>query len=224
MQKEDPLIYFPDEGVSEEIVVFWDDFVLKNIPRGSKVLDIGCGTGRFDQKLAARAASVVGIDLSESDIERARKKNTNKKIAFEVMNGEDLKFEPETFDVVTARAVFHHLDEEIARKQISRVLKKGGKLIVVDVISDFFHPHGKAVLFLTALRERGIFEMIKILPRLKYLLKRERHAHIVEDLKKIRRLHKATVKDFTETYRKYYPGARTGRILCAAYLIWTKPQ
>ena len=223
MKKENHLIYFPDSGTTEKLYVLFDQFVIRNIPRGSKVLDIGCGMGLLSQKLARRAVAVTGIDLSEQDIERAHKGNINKRVTFDVMNGEDLKFEPEIFDIVVSRFVFHHLNEEIAQKQISRVLKKGGKLIVIDIINEFFWPHSRALVLLSTIVKMGLLESIKILPELCYFFKKERMAHMREDLKKLRLSHKKTLKDFRETYLKYYPGARIGRIFCAAYMIWKKP-
>jgi ubiquinone/menaquinone biosynthesis C-methylase UbiE len=223
MQKEDPLISFPDEGVSEEIVIFCDDAVLRDVPRGSKVLDIGCGVGRFTRKVAERAREVVGIDLSESDIERARTLTTNRNVRFEVMNGESLTFPSETFDVVVARWVYHHLRQKLVHKQIARVLKKGGRLVVVDIVSEFFAPHNKALIFLTALVRNGLVETAKTLRRMAYIFRKERRAHIAEDVKRLSRSHTATIKDARRTYQAFYPGARVRRMMCATYVLWTKP-
>src|SRR5664280_748525 len=55
------------------------------IEPGSRVIDIGCGTGRLDFALAGKCKSVLGIDLSERNIERANLRllqNPNEKISF----------------------------------------------------------------------------------------------------------------------------------------------
>ena len=223
MLEKDHLIFFPDKGITEKLLVFPDEFTLKNIPRGSKVLEIGCGVGHFAQKIEKRARSVVEIDLSAEDIEKARRTNINKKISFHVMDGQDLRFEPETFDVVVSRFVFHHLNQEAAAESISRVLKKGGKLIVIDIIREFFYPYNRALLLLNAVVKLGLFKMIEMAPKLGYFFTGERIEHTKEDLKKLRSLRIADVRDFRTAYLKHYPGARIGRIFCAAYLLWTKP-
>ena len=65
MIKENHFIYFPDSGTTEKLYVLFDQFVIRNIPRGSKVLDIGWGMGLLSRKLARCAVAVTGIDLSE---------------------------------------------------------------------------------------------------------------------------------------------------------------
>ena len=50
------LIRIADWGVTEETVIFADDFVLERLPARGDVLDIGCGRGRFDAKVAPRCA------------------------------------------------------------------------------------------------------------------------------------------------------------------------
>ena len=51
---EKHLIRIADWGVTEQTVIFADDFVLDRLPSGGDVLDIGCGRGIFDAKAAPR--------------------------------------------------------------------------------------------------------------------------------------------------------------------------
>ena len=97
------------------MLLYFDDFVLDNIPPGSTVLDIGCGIGWLTQKIGAKAFSVAAIDIDEEDIHRAKKLNHNNRITFSVMSGEHLAFPAETFDVVVSRLTFHHLDHAVGR-------------------------------------------------------------------------------------------------------------
>lgn len=96
---------------------------------GRRILDLGCGKGRFARALSGQGASVVGLDLSAAmlneatGIERVR------------ASARRLPFRPASFDGVVAVEVFEHLarqslDEVCA--EIRRVLRPGGKLIVVD--------------------------------------------------------------------------------------------
>jgi SAM-dependent methyltransferase len=47
-------------------------FLLDNVAAGERVLDVGCGEGRFTEDLAAAGASVVGVDVAEEPLRRAR--------------------------------------------------------------------------------------------------------------------------------------------------------
>lgn len=94
------------------------------IPQGSKVLDVGCNDGTFIQMLKERRkCDVTGIDLSETALEEAKKKNLNVMIA----DVEKLPFDDNTFDVITCMEVLSHLfDPEKAVSEMRRVLKKSG--------------------------------------------------------------------------------------------------
>ncbi|HRP59318.1 MAG TPA: class I SAM-dependent methyltransferase, partial [Vicingus sp.] len=92
----------------------------------NKVLEIGCGQGFFSSVLAKKKnTTVVGIDLSKSDIEVA--KGRYPQIDFKYMNAEKLKFQDKSFNEVYALDVLEHVDNlEKVVSEVSRVLKKGG--------------------------------------------------------------------------------------------------
>jgi len=109
---------------------------------GSRVLDVGCGTGRLARWIAERVGptgSVVGIDpLAERiAIARARGEADHHapRIAFDVGQAEDLgAFPDESFDFVCMSAVFHWLpDKAKALDEVRRVLRPGGKLGVTTL-------------------------------------------------------------------------------------------
>jgi SAM-dependent methyltransferase len=96
---------------------------------GRRVLDLGCGKGRFARALGERGASVVGLDLSAAmlaeanDVDRVR------------ASARRLPFEPATFDGVVAVEVFEHLAPRSLDDvcgEVRRVLRPGGTLVVVD--------------------------------------------------------------------------------------------
>lgn len=96
------------------------------VPKGGKVLDIGCGTGRDTFFLAERGLQVTGIDFSQAMIERARKLVPS--AFFEVKDFEQLDFMNE-FDGVWANASLHHVPKEQlpgVLNSIKRALKPGG--------------------------------------------------------------------------------------------------
>jgi SAM-dependent methyltransferase/glycosyltransferase involved in cell wall biosynthesis len=97
------------------------------IPKGSRVLDIGCNSGEMMVLLRdSKECSVVGVDISETVLELARQKG------LEVFNAdaETLPFEDASFDVAILREVLVHLHDPVrALKEIRRVLKPSGFLL-----------------------------------------------------------------------------------------------
>ena len=98
-----------------------------------KILDIGAGTGFLSLILTEMGYEVVGIDLSEEMIERAKEKAADRgvelKIKFKVGDAEALPFESGVFDAIVNRAVLWTLPEpKKALDEWKRVLKPGGKL------------------------------------------------------------------------------------------------
>jgi ubiquinone/menaquinone biosynthesis C-methylase UbiE len=111
---------------------------MSGITAGQRVLDIGTGTGVVALE-AARAAGVggscVGIDLSEKMLAsagvNARLAGLAERIEFKAMDAESLQFEAASFDVVVSLfALLHFPDPAIALREMFRVLKPGGVLVV----------------------------------------------------------------------------------------------
>ena len=102
--------------------------------RGLKVLEIGCGLGTDGAQFAKAGADYTGVDLTNAAIELARKRFelfglTGK---FQVADAENLEFPDESFDVVYSHGVLHHTpDIDAAVQEIHRVLKPGGRAIVM---------------------------------------------------------------------------------------------
>lgn len=97
---------------------------------GKKILDIGCGKGRFARILQDNGAAVTGIDPSEELLKEARK---NKGINFVKGSGTDLPFEDGSFDCILCVEVLEHVpDCKKAVREMFRVLASGGRLIIID--------------------------------------------------------------------------------------------
>jgi SAM-dependent methyltransferase len=105
---------------------------------GKRVLDFGCGTGEDAIMLAVRGARVIGIDISPELIELARKRAEVNKVSAEFIVGSayETGLPAESVDVVFVHAILHHLDLERARREVIRVLKPGGTLIVQEPVRD----------------------------------------------------------------------------------------
>jgi ubiquinone/menaquinone biosynthesis C-methylase UbiE len=102
--------------------------------RGLRVLEIGCGLGTDGAQFAKAGARYTGIDLTEAAIELARKRFelTGLKGEFQTGDAENLVFPDESFDLVYSHGVLHHTpDIERAVSEIHRVLKTGGRAIVM---------------------------------------------------------------------------------------------
>ncbi len=105
-----------------------------------KILDIGCGTGRHTIELCQRGYKVTGVDLSESMLERAKEKASEKnlKIDFQIQDARDLLFNQE-FDlaIMVCEGAFPLMETDEMNFQIlssaSKALKKNGKLILTTL-------------------------------------------------------------------------------------------
>ena len=102
------------------------------------ILDVGCGGGKTVEKLAAIAADgkVYGIDYAEGSVAASRARNAQLikegRVAIEKASVSQLPFSADTFDLVTAvetQYYWPNLVEDM--REILRVLKSGGKLIVI---------------------------------------------------------------------------------------------
>ena len=98
---------------------------------GKKVLDIACGEGYGTSLLATKAAHVTGMDADNSTIEKAIAKYKRENIRFVVAKAEKITAADNEFDLVVSFETLEHLeDQETMIKEIKRVLKPGGLLII----------------------------------------------------------------------------------------------
>jgi SAM-dependent methyltransferase len=98
---------------------------------GQRVLDLGTGVGFVALPLAARGCRVTGIDVSEAQVEEARRLAAERGLAaeFRVTAAEDLDFSADSFDVVTAGQCWHYFDRDRMIPLVRSVLRPGGRLV-----------------------------------------------------------------------------------------------
>jgi 2-polyprenyl-6-hydroxyphenyl methylase/3-demethylubiquinone-9 3-methyltransferase len=109
------------------------DFILKKLSLNDVVLDLGCGYGRVAIELAKKAKKIIGIDISQDNIELA--KNLYQEIdnlEFYKMNAVELNFPADMFDVTlciqNGISAFKE-DTYVLLAEALRVTKKGGVLL-----------------------------------------------------------------------------------------------
>lgn len=108
------------------------------IKRNYNALDIGCGGGKTVSKLCQRIGNgkVFGIDYSELCVEKSKKLNKNNimcgKASILQSSVSSLPFEDNKFDVITAVETYYFWPDKLNDlKEVYRVLKSGGKLLLV---------------------------------------------------------------------------------------------
>ncbi len=121
------------EGFSGSRKEVWPEFeeLKKYIKESERVLDLGCGNGRLFELFKDKSIKYVGVDFSKKLIEKAKKKYGNH---FQIADIFSLPFSDNYFDSIWSIAVFHHVPSKQLRlkalKEIKRVLKKDGKIIM----------------------------------------------------------------------------------------------
>ncbi|XP_020384554.1 putative methyltransferase DDB_G0268948 [Rhincodon typus] len=91
-------------------------------------VDIGCGSGQSTRGLASYFDRVVGIDVSEAQIEEAKKVDGPDNVSYRQGVAEELEFKDGSVDLLTAAAAAHWFDLEKFMKEVDRVLKPKGCL------------------------------------------------------------------------------------------------
>jgi SAM-dependent methyltransferase len=102
--------------------------------RGLRVLEIGCGLGTDGAQFAKAGAIYTGVDLTDAAVELAKKRFELFQLSgnFRTADAEALDFPNDSFDLVYSHGVLHHTpDTAGAVKEIHRVLKPGGRAVVM---------------------------------------------------------------------------------------------
>jgi len=113
-------------------------YALSCIPKSGtlKVIDIGCGTGMNSQVIRSYGHSVIGIDISESAINKYVAKGFE---GYTMDIEKSISFSPNSFDLAFCSEVIEHCTNPLfVLKDIFRILKPGGKLVLSTPNSAFW--------------------------------------------------------------------------------------
>ncbi len=147
---------------------------LPEIPSGSRVLEIGCGSGKTVGALVLRSCDITAIDFSEKAVEMTRRAMMRYTAGDAVVaDARHLPFNDNTFGFVIARHVIGHMRNEERRavaREITHVLQPGGHLLLeVFSVDDMRKGTGREVEDATFLRGGGIITHYFTIPELEAL-------------------------------------------------------
>jgi ubiquinone/menaquinone biosynthesis C-methylase UbiE len=112
------------------------DQTIAQYARDRDLLDYGCYDGWMTPRyLTIGPSSITGLDISENAIAQAKAKYGNVATFF-AGDAHAMPFPNTSFDIVIGRGILHHLDLDVALKEIRRVLRPGGKAIFVEPLND----------------------------------------------------------------------------------------
>ena len=100
---------------------------------GQKVLDIGTGTGVLPRNMYKYGANWIGTDISENQIEQAKKlaSENGMDIEFYACPAEDVEYPDNTFDVITICQCIWYLNAEVISEKYAKMLKPDGKILIL---------------------------------------------------------------------------------------------
>ncbi len=123
--------------------------------RGKQLLEIGCGLGTDLVQFARAGAMVTGVDLTPASIDLVRRRFALEGLPVnaQVADAESLPFPDASFDVVYSFGVLHHTpDTQKAINEVHRVLKPGGRIVIMLYHKNSIHVYLGAALYRSSRR------------------------------------------------------------------------
>lgn len=100
------------------------------------VADIGCGNGALLKELSPKIKMGIGLDISASLIENAKKLNESREnIQFKLIDSPKLPLEDKSIDLFVSLLSFRYLDWDPLMDEIKRVLTPNGKILIIDMVT-----------------------------------------------------------------------------------------
>jgi ubiquinone/menaquinone biosynthesis C-methylase UbiE len=128
--------FYTTSAVHKDKVVLDRLVELAHMRPTDRVLDVATGTGHTAFAFAPHVHDVIATDITPEMLlegERMRDEGRIRNVQFQLADAHDLPFENESFDVVTCRRAAHHfVDVGRALREMCRVLRPGGRLVIDD--------------------------------------------------------------------------------------------
>ncbi|MDO8519959.1 MAG: class I SAM-dependent methyltransferase [Deltaproteobacteria bacterium] len=132
-----PIRYWGHRAIDLPVLLKWE-----KVPRGTRVLEVGCGSGKISRYLVDRlhCKTYTGVDISPQMIAQAEAgTHRDTRLIFQVADAQKLPFDDGSFDAVIVMDLLHHLKNwKKAVREIHRVLKDGGKFLLKDYSIETF--------------------------------------------------------------------------------------
>jgi len=129
-----PAVYDCGRDHGPEVLDLWMNVIGSHLerPRITRILDLGCGTGRFSEALAMRfKAEVIGIDPSMKMLDRAREKQHDGRVQYQRGRAECIPILSRSLDMIFISMSLHHFtDRSLAARECRRVLREAGSVFV----------------------------------------------------------------------------------------------
>lgn len=127
----------------------YHDVLLRHVPAGAtRALDVGCGTGAFARRLAARVDGVVAIDRSPETLSIARARSSGtENIVFVEADLFGFDGDERGYDFISLLAVLHHMDLDEAASRLRELLAPGGVVAILGIArEDTLHEYARSVV------------------------------------------------------------------------------
>lgn len=125
-------------SLTEKSTKYKINWLKRKCNENKNILDFACGNGENAFLSAQLGSNAVGIDISPDAIEYANKKKFDLKLEskcnFQVMDGENLTFEDNYFDLAIEYGALHHVELNPTLSELSRVLKKDGEMLCIETL------------------------------------------------------------------------------------------
>lgn len=144
-QLTQPIYEIPRQEVNSHRIASGDRFgyhyqiALKYLKKNMKVLDIACADGYGVRMMSSSISLVHGADLDAESIAFARQHSAQKNVDFFVEDITNMSFDDNSYDGVTCFETLEHVPEDACLKELLRIIKPGGMLILSTPQNSYGH-------------------------------------------------------------------------------------
>ncbi|TES93610.1 MAG: methyltransferase domain-containing protein [Promethearchaeota archaeon] len=135
-----------DQSATESIFVYFFKKACSYLKESPKLLDVGCGYGRFFLIYAYSGFEIYGIDISREMIDEVKRKYKNVVRECKVSSAEKIEYSDNYFDMVVVWAVLDAVKQDQVIYEVFRVLKKDGVTILTGKNNNYYENDEKALI------------------------------------------------------------------------------